>query len=334
MLSHDDQAWTETGSLRGQKIKHEQPSTPAATTEEGDTELRSSGRRRRGTRGTHEESGLTNIITTKRKRGPRESIDGEDSPHLPPTIIPANASQVPTTRNFSRTCATIINDVTAHKFAGIFAKPLTERDAPGYKNLIYRPQDLKSIKSAIHHGNKAVITASENTVSTPSGDAGSPPASASTPSKTAVQLLTKTVDLIPPKGIVNSAQLEKELMRVFANAIMFNPNPERGFGPAFRMINDAGTVGPEGVVVGGADDEGFSGIVKDTREMFEHVEGQVAGWRAAEKGVEDFGAGGLKSAVSMRGGSTSDVYAENADETTSVAGDEGTGTVRKRRKVA
>lgn len=335
MISHDEQA---------RKIKHEQPSTPATTMEDGETEQRSSGRHRRGTRGTIDDAAsTTNTIptTTKRKRGPRDSPDVEDSP-LPTPAIRPNPNQVLTTRNFPRTCATIMNDVSAHKHAGIFAKPLTERDAPGYKDLIYRPQDLRSIKSAIHHGNKAVNEAT--TVSTPSGigDAGSPGTSTPTKSTNAsVLLLPKTAELVPPKGIVNSAQLEKELVRLFANAIMFNPIPERGFGPTFRMTNDKGTVPEPEVTFGGGDDEG--GVVNDTREMFEHVEKSVSSWRAAEKGLEDFA---LKGAtVSMRGGSVSggEVFGEGGpapDEGGSVAGDGGeggssvTGTVRKRRKMA
>ncbi|KAF8433314.1 Bromodomain-containing protein, partial [Terfezia claveryi] len=34
--------------------------------------------------------------------------------------------------------------------------------------------------------------------------------------------LKTTTAIVPPKGIVNSAQLERELFRMFANAVMYN----------------------------------------------------------------------------------------------------------------
>lgn len=67
-------------------------------------------------------------------------------------------------------------------------------------------------------------------------------------------MLEKTADLIPPKAIVNSSQLEKEVMRMFANAVMFNPGEE--------------------------------GIVQDAREMAEDIEAKVRDWRGAERQVE------------------------------------------------
>jgi len=65
-----------------------------------------------------------------------------------------------------------------------------------------------------------------------------------------VVLLDKTADLIPPKAIVNSSQLEKEVLRMFANAVMFNP--------------------------------GNDGIVQDAREMADDIEAKVRDWRQVE----------------------------------------------------
>lgn len=198
-----------------------------------------------------------------------------------------------------------MNDVTTHKHASIFTKPLTERDAPGYRDLIYRPQDLKSIKSLIHQGSRALAAATE-AASTPAGDGESPAPGVGTPSKNAVLMLQKTEDVIPPKGVVNSAQLEKELIRMFANAMMFNPIPQRGFGPAFPMISDSGsresTQVPE-------PDEG--GIIKDTLEMFEDVEQAVTRWRAAERTADELAS---KSILALRRGSASDLNTDSADE--------------------
>lgn len=183
-----------------------------------------------------------------------------------------------------------MNDVTMHKHASIFTKPLTEREAPGYRDLIYRPQDLKSIKSLIHQGSKAVTAATE-AANTPAAD-GESPAPSGTPSKNAVLMLPKTEDVIPPKAVVNSAQLEKELIRMFANAIMFNPVPQRGFGPAFPMISESGS--RESTQVPEADE---GGIIKDTVEMFEDVEQAVTRWRAAERTADELAS---KSILSLR----------------------------------
>ena len=198
-----------------------------------------------------------------------------------------------------------MNDVTTHKHASIFTKPLTERDAPGYRDLIYRPQDLKSIKSSIHQGSKAVAAATE-AANTPAADGESPAPNGGTPSKNAVLMLQKTEDVIPPKGIVNSAQLEKELIRMFTNAVMFNPLPQRGFGPAFPMTSDSGS--RESTQVPELDE---GGIINDTIEMFEDVEQAVTRWRAAERTADELAS---KSILSLRRGSASDLNTDSADE--------------------
>jgi hypothetical protein len=199
-----------------------------------------------------------------------------------------------------------MNDVTTHKHASIFTKPLTERDAPGYRDLIYRPQDLKSIKSSIHQGSKAVAAATEAANTPPVADGESPAPNAGTPSKNAVLMLQKTEEVIPPKGIVNSAQLEKELIRMFANAVMFNPVPQRGFGPAFPMMSDGNS--RESTQVPELDE---GGIINDTIEMFEDVEQAVTRWRAAERTADELAS---KSILSLRRGSASDFNTDSADE--------------------
>lgn len=217
---------------------------------------------------TEKDTTPTKTRSTKRKR---ESLDEEIETQAE---VP---QYVQCTRNFTRTSGTIMNDVAAHKCASIFAKPITERDAPGYRDLIYRPQDIKSIKSAIHQGSKAVAAALE----------------ASDEESTAGNglLLRRTADLIPPKSIINSAQLEMELIRMFANAIMFNPTPEATFGPSFPMrrevLNEKGNRGSRESTDPMEVDEPFQegGIITDTLDMFEDVETAVKRWRAAERAV-------------------------------------------------
>ena len=228
-----------------------------------------------------------------------------------------------------------MNDISAHKLASLFAKPLTEREAPGYKNLIYRPQDLKSIKSAISAGSRAVAAASE-TSGTPANEAGSPMEGVITPSKSAGSILwiSMNADVVPPKGIVNSAQLEKELMRMFANAVMFNPDSKRGFGPAFRdrQEDDGEDDGPQGLELGG-EEEG--GVVADTREMFEAVEKNVTNWRAAERAVDSTGSKGSANKIRASGERDEDEAdelegEEDADE--EKGADEGASVLGKRRR--
>jgi len=302
VASREDDSLTDSGSVTHRRIKHEMPSTPAGITEDAEPEARASSRRRGTTAAAQVEEGPVKG-RLKRKRGASESFEVDSSQPEPGRID--TTRYVLCTRNFPRTGAPIMNDVTAHKHASIFAKPLTERDAPGYRDLIYRPQDLKSIKSAIHQGSKAVAAATE-AASTPAGDGESPVPSAGTPSKNTVLLLPKTADLIPPKAIVNSAQLEKELIRMFANAIMFNPTPERGFGPAFPLSRDGKS--RESTQLSEPEE---GGIIHDTREMCEDVEQAVTRWRAAERTADELG---YKSILTLRRGSASDTNADSADE--------------------
>lgn len=210
-----------------------------------------------------------------------------------------------------------MNDITSHKLAGMFARPLTEKEAPGYKDLIYRPQNLKNIKSAIAAGARA-LTAAENAEG--EGEKGG---------ETSV-LVNANPDLVPPKGIVNSAQLEKELMRMFANAVMFNPDAKRSVGPAFNTrakkrssdIHIPPHLRSKGKEIEVEDDdeedagsEVEGGLVLDAREMCEAVEGKVESWRQAEKAAEDREGQGIASSMGertrLRGGEEGDEEMED-----------------------
>jgi hypothetical protein len=129
----------------------------------------------------------------------------------------------------------MLDDITSHKHASIFAHAVKHKDAEGYYDIIKRPTDLSTIKKALTNGAKHVTaTASDTPIGSPGG-AG------------ATIELPISSDLVPPKAIVNPAQLEKELMRMFVNAMMFNP--------------------------------GEDGVVEDAREMFESVQRSVSSWR-------------------------------------------------------
>ncbi|KAI9852079.1 MAG: hypothetical protein M1838_001876 [Thelocarpon superellum] len=222
----------------------------------------------------------------KRKRSLRDTpevADSGSSRHGTP-LGPARSRHIVSTPHFARTTAPVLNDIAAHKHASLFAAPVKERDAPGYRNIIYYPQDLKSIKTAIAVGGRAVAAAA-GSVGTPADGRESPGASGSA-QKSSTVLITPTLDVIPPRAIVNSAQLEKELMRMFANAIMFNFDPDRGFGTGLADRSGVDGDGPvEGGVAEAEDDEGS--VVRDTREMVEAVEKTVGDWRAVERSLKE-----------------------------------------------
>ena len=196
--------------------------------------------------------------------------------------------------------------------------------------------ELENAKAAEAGHESPAATTKAITTTTPSGSV----------------LVSKTEDLTPPKGIVNSAQLEMEFMRVFANAVMFNPLPpsERGVPPELKKqkdstnqrlrsrksrskeADDAGGGGGNGEDAAAAaaaevvEKKGYAveeegGIIHDTREMFASVEKAVQQWRSVEQGyIDDMprsSAGlGLAVGLGLRGGSVSasvsDVLAEES----------------------
>jgi hypothetical protein len=131
----------------------------------------------------------------------------------------------------------MLDDITSHKHASIFTTAVRAKDAEGYYDIIKRPTDLSTIKKALSNGAK-FVNASASVGDTPIGSPGGAGATIELPVSS---------DVVPPKAIVNPAQLEKELMRMFVNALMFNP--------------------------------GEDGVVDDAREMFESVQRSVSSWR-------------------------------------------------------
>ncbi|KIV84114.1 hypothetical protein PV11_06086 [Exophiala sideris] len=285
------------------KIKAEPPSTPAPLLSDTEQPQQSRGRpgRPRKDAGPPTTEQVQNTATKRKRSHGRESA----SPRLPspePAEVPRrqvahDPSLVSVSKNFAKTAQLLLNEITSHKVASIFAKPLLERDAPGYKELVFRPQDLKSIKAAVSKGGRAALAAIES-LEAEDRDAEETPTKNAPVSATesgerslgnGVYLVNKTEDLIPPKGIVNSSQLEMELVRMFANAVMFNPLPtsERGFGRSLRLRKRGGDVDPNADAddassseEGSPVDEG--GIISDAREMFEDVMAAVRKWREVE----------------------------------------------------
>ena len=187
------------------------------------------------------------VATTGRKRKlPSPEAEREREPSKP-------ATHVSWTRNFPKISASALERIGAHRSASTFALPIKDRDAPGYREAIHRPMDLKSIKAAITAGNRAGIAMLRDM-----DEKGE-----EVDKNAMVVELPMTKELVPPRGIVNSRQLERELMLMFANAVMFNPDSERGINLSTRTRSGR----REG---GYAVDE--DGVVKDARLMAQDVQ--------------------------------------------------------------
>ncbi|RMZ88100.1 hypothetical protein DV736_g4674, partial [Chaetothyriales sp. CBS 134916] len=322
-----------------QRIKTEAPSTPGPDSLAVDLvepAARSTGRTRGRLRNndlsstpsapaTSARSEVTRTGTVKRKQ---PSTDQESPSPAVRSPMPTNQSTmhayprflVLVSKNFAKTSQLVLNEIQSHKLAGIFAKPLTQREAPGYKDLIFRPMDLKTLRAAVTKGSRAAIAAIEGLEE--KRDAEDKNVQANTQHDghhergkekeigNGFWLVRQTDDLVPPKGIVNAAQLEMELARMFANAVMFNPLPssERGFGKALRLrrfggedylhtsrtprarasgSDESDQDGDEESDTSESEGDGMEGIIADTREMFEDTMNKVSEWRRVEAETMD-----------------------------------------------
>ena len=229
MLSHTETVAAENDSQAGGRIKSERAGS-IDTVEEDITSTPHMTTRRRGNLQVSQPS-------NKRKRSARETSPEEAEE---PLSLPGLPQTVVAPRHFSRMCTPLMNDIGSHKHASTFTTAVKAKDAEGYYEIIKRPTDLKTIQKAIAAGAKQVTAAAsgDTPIGSPGGGGG-------------IVELPASVDNVPPKAIVNSAQLEKELMRMFVNAVMFN---------------------------GGED-----GVVEDAREMFETVQRSVSSWRSVER---------------------------------------------------
>ncbi|KAJ1338056.1 bromodomain-containing protein 8 [Microdochium nivale] len=230
---------------------------------------------------------------SKRKR--------EESPVTAPRQNPGPATQVLWTRSFHKVSASALEQVISHRYANMFAHAVKERDAPGYRNIVLRPQDLMGIKRAISQGSRAANQAAQLL---PDFDSGTSPMNI---------WLPISADLVPPRGIINIAQLERELVHMFANAIMYAPDPDRGVGPAFKKRRRDGSEDSNEDVLGYEVDE--DGIVKDTRSMFGEVEKLLSDLRneVDRNAPPPTGAAGHSRSMSLAGGEASTAE-DDADE--------------------
>ena len=297
------------------RIKNEE-TTPQPPTEAGDTtadESVAGGRRH-----------MSRAVKRKRRDTASPTPVGSREPPGPPT-------HVMWTRSFNKVSHSAMEQIVGHRDANLFAHQIRERDAPGYRNRILMPQDLRSIRNAINHGNRAAAAAA---AALPGGDPG-----------TSNVLLPISEELVPPKGIINSSQLDRELAHMLANAIMYNPDPNRGPGPAFmRSEADVNAEDEENgaPVLGYKVDE--NGIVNNARAMFVEVEKLLSDMRAAEiqKGAPAAAAAltGTSTRQTSVAGGQSETPAKGGDQVSSTAADEreetepeNVGSVSKRRRI-
>lgn len=199
------------------------------------------------------------------------------APLPPPPGIPTH---VLWTRAFPRVSASTLEQISSHKHANMFSQAIRERDAPGYKTIVLSPVDLKVIRTAISAGNKAAAAAA---AALPTGDPGH-----------SSVWLPISEELVPPRGIINSSQLERELVHMFANAIMYNLDQYRGPGPAFMRGTGVGGKGANeahgnGNGHGAGDASNMIGyqvdensVVKNTQAMFAEVDKLLIELRSTE----------------------------------------------------
>lgn len=286
-------------------IKNE-VTTPQPLTEAGDTTADESVTSRRyaprhGKR-KHEELTPTPVQTPSRDQ---QSLFETETPTEPVERAP---TEILWTRGFNRVCGSAIEQIIHHRFANMFAAPIRERDAPGYHKVILQPQDLKSIKAAISVGNR---TASQAAAALPGGD----------PNTSSVWLPISEA-LLPPKVIINSGQLDRELAHMFANAIMYNPDSAHGPGPEFLVgtdesLGDGQEGGPQEGALGYKVDE--FGVVNDARAMFTEVDKLLSELRSAEVRRTGGAKAGAATGTSTRQASVAQREASHAgDDSTAI----------------
>lgn len=290
VMSHADEDELSLDNDGPRPIKHE-VATPLGVDDAGDT--------------TADESSTLPHMPSRSGPSPRHATKRKRASSLPfESRLTGPPGHVLWTKAFPKISASALESISGHRNASTFAAPVKERDAPGYKSLILRPQDLKSIRAAIVHGNRAAAAAAPEDMN---------------PNASNIWLPISE-DLIPPKSIINYAQLEKELMRMFANAVMFNADPDRGFGKRWQGIGKG-----KGDNVGYEIDE--DGVIKDTRAMFADVEKVVGSLRSAERRSEE-----MRESSMARGAGDDDEVDELAGDGESHASN--TGSMAKRRRKA
>ncbi|EFX06415.1 hmg-i/hmg-y, DNA-binding protein [Grosmannia clavigera kw1407] len=264
----------ESGHTTHPNIKHE-ASTPRAFDDIGETTAEEGGAANESS--TASPSGLS-TRPLKRKREDSVDFASPDKSTLSslmrrrllgPAVPPTHVLWM---RGFPKISASALDQISSHRNANMFAHKIRDRDAPGYDSIVRHPVDLKMVRMAIMQGNKAATAAA----------AALPESEQSSSSSLWLPI---SEELVPPRGIINSSQLECELVHMFANAIMYNPDSHRGPGPTFMESEateeETGTTDVSGNSARYKVDE--DGVVNDTRGMYIEVEKLLSEMRSAER---------------------------------------------------
>ncbi|KAF3928592.1 hypothetical protein AA313_de0202609 [Arthrobotrys entomopaga] len=143
-------------------------------------------------------------------------------------------------KKFAQRANPLLNNVSAHRFANLFMKPVDERSAPGYSKIVYKPQDIKSIRACIKAGAAQNATGTPTLTPTPTTTDNPTMSFGTTPSTPTTTTAATTGMAFGKSAIVNSAQLEKEIWRMFANAVMYNKSNSPVAVEAREMARDVG----------------------------------------------------------------------------------------------
>ncbi|KAF3927462.1 hypothetical protein ABW21_db0208584 [Orbilia brochopaga] len=174
------------------------------------------------------------IETPRDAATPVEPATPRPSFHLDNISASATPTSTTQVKKFAQRANPLLNNVSAHRFANLFMKPVDERSAPGYSRIVYKPQDIKSIRACIKAG--AAQNPSGTPVLTPTPTADGSGASFTTPS---TPTTASSASLVATRSaITNSAQLEKEIWRMFANAVMYNKSSSHVAQEAREMARD------------------------------------------------------------------------------------------------
>ncbi|KAI9562025.1 hypothetical protein GHT06_012990 [Daphnia sinensis] len=83
---------------------------------------------------------------------PAPSSGIDSTPNSPTSSVSTVAEDDRDYRTWKKSILLVWREISSHKNASLFAKPITEESVPGYRSLVMRPMDLSTIKKNIESG--------------------------------------------------------------------------------------------------------------------------------------------------------------------------------------
>ncbi|KAK6528510.1 hypothetical protein TWF281_009751 [Arthrobotrys megalospora] len=231
-------------STKKQRPQSQKKTEPTTTEDESEAATVTSSTKRNPRRHHHQPSASTepelmdtNVETPRDAATPADPATPRPSFHLDMSINATPTSASASVKKFAQRANPLLNNVSAHRYANLFMKPVDERLAPGYSRIVYKPQDIKSIRALIKAGAAQNATGTPTLTPTPTAD-GPSMSFGTTPSTPTTSVANAPMNA---KGaITNSSQLEKEIWRMFANAVMYNKSNSQVAQEAREMARDIG----------------------------------------------------------------------------------------------